>query len=157
MSECLIAVTKGGDTLVTVAHYMAGVLDHRKYHQEALGYWREPDGSYRGGPAEYVKEQIDFHSDVIANEGRSRFNIGNCEREAVAAGCWVCDTPEQEDAFLDKMRRYSFVDFAKGKTLEDCALHIDFDTHTATIDPENGMIDWQNYLPDGWTFVLQHP
>ena len=149
MSQCLMAVTAGGKTLIAETHYAQGVLDHRKYHQQRAQSWRDDPGPVAG--PEYAEEMIAFHVAAAKAEGRDRnLNIGGCEREAARHGCWVCDTPEAEKRFLRMIRRHA----VEGQRLADCPLRLDFGTKTATIDPDNGLCDWESFLPDGWQAVF---
>jgi len=156
MSECYIATRRKGKTVVSMDHYAAGVMDHRKYHQENLDHWRSQVGNESYKP-DCVQGQIAFHEAALKGEGKdSSVNIGGCEVEAAKEGCWIVDAPEAETAFVRKLRHYESL-VSKGAEVSDCSLLVDFDTKTATVDPENGMINWQNYLPDGWTAILEHP
>lgn len=158
MSECYIATRRKGKTQVSMEHYAAGVMDHRKYHQKNLEFWQDQVGGKKGYNPDYVQERITFHEAAIRGEGKhtASVSLGGCEEEAAKEGCWIVNSPEAEVAFVRKLRRYEDL-VPKGTTVSDCSLLVDFDTKIVTIDPDNGMIDWQDYLPDGWTAILEHP
>ncbi len=149
MSMCHIGYRTRSRIGVSYLHYAEGVLDWSRYHQCRERSLRKHAATFSEGSDDrkYFEEQSALSAKAKFGFDPS-LNLGGCERRAEKAGVWQVNTPKAEAAWRRHARAHDRSDHIP---LGHCDLVLDFDTKHAVIRNQ-GLTDWQDYLPDGWTY-----
>ena len=145
-----LGTIKNGKFQTYDVHFSIGILNRERYHRRAIGRWSRFDGVI-------AQRVIAFHEMMIENQGipnesDPRFRTGtnyevfDSETESSWRRCWRMETDDEIDRWF---RMVNPLDL--GITPEDCFIILNFDKKIAIIKEGNGIIDWQEYLPEGWT------
>lgn len=148
MSMCHIGFRAGNHKHVSYLHYAQGVLDWRKYHARNETYLAEYAKGFEEGD-----NLRTYFEEVSARHGRMKLAYDSayadgCERDANKHGCRTCEDAKQQAKWRKMAREF---DDSSHVRPDHCALFLDFTRKHAVIR-NSGFCNWQDYLPDGWTW-----
>jgi hypothetical protein len=146
---CHIGYRAGNRTGVSYLHYAQGTLAWSRYHAHREEEFRRlaaehPEGS---DGRRYFEERAEFSARAKLGFDPS-LHLDGSERRAGMGGFWQVSGRKAEAAWRRHARS---CDESDHDGLDHCALFLDFDRHHAVIR-DQGFCDWQESLPDGWTF-----